>query len=519
MADLDIQSLPDDPEALKSLLIDLSSQLASKDKLLDQQQQKVAHLQEQIRILLHNRFAASSERRTHPGQQELFDEAEVEAGAQKAFASADDAPVEVAAHSQRRKGRQPLPEHLPRIEVVHDLEADEKVCDCGHDLHHIGDDISEQLEIIPQEIYVQRNVRKKYACRHCEEGVHSARLDSQIIPGSMATPGLLAYIATAKYVDGLPLHRQEQQFARIGVELPRRTLANWMIQAATLLMPVMDLLRTQLRASTVIQMDETRVKVLDAPNQQSYMWVSVAGGHDPPVVCFDYEPTRSGSVPVKLLEDFSGVLVTDGYAGYNLVSQSSVSVHAGCMAHARRKFDEALNAGKQKSGRAQWVLNEIGKLYAIERRIKDLTPDERKRVRQKEAQPIMVKIRSWLDKCLKEVAPRLAVGKAVRYMDREWERLTPYLDDGRIPIDNNRCENAIRPFVIGRKAWLFSQSTKGAQASAALYSIIETAKANQIEPYHYLRHILSAIASGNPDYEALLPFNMKDGALPVRRAG
>ena len=309
-------------------------------------------------------------------------------------------------------------------------------------------------------------------------------------------------------------------FDRLEYELSRRTMANWMIHLATILDPLLEQLKIQLLQSHVLLMDETRVQVLDESNSQSYMWVTVSGGTDPPVVCYTYNASRSGDVPGRILEAFTGVLVTDGYAGYNAVGRGNQVVHAGCMAHVRRKFDEALKVqGKQRTGRAQMALSKIRKLYAIEARIKDYAPDDRRKVRQTEARPVMDELRIWLDQCIQDVAPKTALGKALMYMHREWKRLLPYLDDGHIPIDNNRCENAIRPFVIGRKAWLFSKSIRGANASATIYSIIESAKANHLEPYHYLRYVLTEIAAGNHDYQSMLPYTVDPARIAIRRVG
>ena len=522
MPAFDQQALPDDPVALKSLLTDLLEQLNRREEQLTNERQKVELLQEQIRLLLHKRFGASSERDLHSGQQSLFNEAETEADVESAVDETDDTDVvEVAAHTKKKPGRKPLPAHLPRVVVRHDLADADKVCDCGHPLHCIGEDISEQLDIIPEEIYVIHNILPKYACRQCDEGgVTTAPVPTRIIPKSNVTPGLLAYVATAKYVDGLPLHRMEKMFDRLEYELSRRTMANWMIHLATILDPLLEQLKIQLLQSHVLLMDETRVQVLDESNSQSYMWVTVSGGTDPPVVCYTYNASRSGDVPGRILEAFTGVLVTDGYAGYNAVGRGNQAVHAGCMAHVRRKFDEALKVqGKQRTGRAQMALSKIRKLYAIEARIKDYAPDDRRKVRQTEARPVMDELRIWLDQCIQDVAPKTALGKALMYMHREWKRLLPYLDDGHIPIDNNRCENAIRPFVIGRKAWLFSKSIRGANASATIYSIIESAKANHLEPYHYLRYVLTEIAAGNHDYQSMLPYTVDPARIAIRRVG
>lgn len=540
MQTLDLSRLPDDPKSLKALLIHqvehFTEQLQSRESALterDTQLEDQAHqlsvyetelryLREQVQLLLHKRFAASSEKHNYPGQQELFDEAELEVAKTPVDpeVSADERSIEVPSHTRRKRGRKALPEHLPRVEVIHDLAEEEKFCAAdGHPLHRIGEEVSERLEIIPAKVRVIRHIRPKYACRQCETGVRTAPLPSQVIPGSIATPGLLAYVAVSKYADALPLHRQSRIFSRIGVDLHRRTLAEWMLQMARILDPLRERLRAEVLQSRVLQMDETRVQVLKEPGKkaesQSYMWVMISGGYDPPGVCYHYDPSRSGEVPSRLLANYRGYLVSDGYAGYGAVTDREEIIGVGCWAHARRKFDEALRVqGKStRVGRAQVAMNEIRKLYAIEREIQQMRPAEKHAVRQARAKPIADELRAWCDKSLPQVPPKTTLGKALHYLDQQWPRLVCYLDDGELPIDNNRCENAIRPFVIGRRNWLFSNSQAGARASATLYSLIESAKLNDLEPYRYLRYVLTEMVKGPDDPARLLPWNLDSATI------
>lgn len=502
------ENLPDDVEALKALVV--------------QQQAQIASLQEKLNLLVAKRFGPSSEKGETP-QLGLFDEAE--AAVQEAEeADAEPETTTVPAHQRKRPGRKPLPDYIERVEVLHDLPEAEKVC--PHDgtaLERIGEEVSEQLDVVPAQVRVLRHVRPKYGCPCCREGVKTAKLPPQPIPKSIASPGLLAHVCTAKYVDGLPLHRQEAILQRAGVDIPRATLAGWMLKLGDLILPLVNLLRDTLLGHDCIQMDETTVQVLkerQRPAQSpSYMWVQRGGPPQRPVVLFDYDPSRSQAVPVRLLEGFSGFLQCDGYDGYNAVAQNPDVRLVGCWAHARRKFDEAVKAqgkkGKAKGGRATKGLGFIQKLYRVETLAKDASPEECYRLRQEQAVPLLNDLRAWLDKALPQVPPQSAVGKALHYLAGEWDKLVRYVEDGRIAIDNNAAERAIRPFVIGRNNWLFSDTPQGAHASARLYSLIATAKANGHEPYRYLRHVFKELpaAESVEDFEALLPFNLDAASL------
>ena len=503
--------LPDDIDALKSLVANQATKLDEFTARNEQLQSKVLILQEQLNLALAKRYAASSEK-ISPDQVCLFDEAEADV---PAIEDADDV-ILVPANTRKKRGRKPLPDNLPRIDVIHDLPESERHCDHdGRLLSEIGEVISEQLDIIPAKIQVIRHIRKKYACT-CGQCIKTAPLPAQPIPKSMASPGLLAHIAVSKYQDALPLYRQETILQRIGVDLPRATLANWMIQAGTLIQPVINLLRDRLLDYDILQMDETTVQVLNEAGKtaqsKSYLWLQRGGPPDQPVVLYDYDPGRGAGVPKRLLAGFTGYLQTDGYDGYNAVVAVNGLTHVGCMAHARRKFSEAVKAqGKNKKrGKAHRGLALIQKLYRVEKQARRLNPEERYARRQQQASPVLDDLRSWLDDTLPLVPPKSATGKALNYLRREWDKLIHYLDDGRLEIDNNGEENAIRPFVVGRKNWLFSASVKGVKASANLYSLIETAKANGLEPYAYLLYLLTERPQAETveAIEALLPGNI-----------
>ncbi len=504
-----LDQLPDDVDALKALVAEQSKKLDHVVARNDQLQSKVTLLQEQLNLALARRYAASSEK-ISPDQIRLFDEAEA---GMATSAPAEEETVTVPAYTRQKRGRKKLPEGLPRVEVIHELTDDERICPHdGHALTEIGEVISEQLDIVPAKIQVIRHVRKQYACA-CGQCIKTAALPAQPIPKSLASPGLLAHITVSKYQDALPLHRQEAILKRIGVDLPRATLANWMIQAGTLVQPIINLLRERLLSYDILQMDETPVQVLKEPGKaaqsKSYLWVQRGGPPDQRVILYDYDPSRSQAVPKRLLEGFRGYLQTDGYDGYNAAVAVNGLAHVGCMAHARRRFSDAVKAQgrKKKASTAHHGLALIQKLYRVEKQARTLSAEERHAHRQRHARPIFEALRSWLDKVLPQVPPTSATGKALHYLHNEWDKLVRYLEDGRLEIDNNGAENAIRPFVMGRKNWLFSASVKGVKASANLYSLIETAKANGLEPYAYLRRIFTELPRADTveAIETLLP--------------
>jgi transposase len=318
----------------------------------------------------------------------------------------------------------------------------------------------------------------------------------------------------SKYQDALPLYRQETIIKRYGIELPRATLANWMIKTSDLLTPLINLMREHLLSGPLIHMDETPVQVLKEPDKparsKSYMWVQVGGQADKAVRLFDYHASRSSQIPIKLLDGYQGLLMTDGYEGYKTLARHSAMTQLTCWAHARRKFMDAQKAQKNKTGKAQMALNFIQKLYAIEGQIKHKTVEERYQTRQQQSKPMIEKLETWLMKSIEQVPPTGALGKALHYLNNQWPTLVRYIDTGDGVIDNNPAENAIRPFVVGRKNWLFSSSVKGANASAVLYSVIETAKANGLEPFAYLQQVFKALPNAETveQIEALLPWNV-----------
>ncbi len=533
-----LHQLPDDIDALKSLVADQlvrNEQLKADKQAAEQKNEQlttenqrykvqVLTLTEQLNLALARRYAASSEKLS-PDQICLFDEAELDGEAVAGTdADTDDDEIMVAAHKRKKRGRKALPAHLPRIDVIHEIPESERRCDHdGQLLTEIDEVISEQLDIIPAKIQVIRHIRKKYAC-DCGQCIKTAPLPAQAIPKSMASPGLLAHITVSKYQDALPLYRQETILQRIGVDIPRATLANWMIQAGHLIQPLINLLQDRLLSYDILQMDETTVQVLKESGRKaqskSYLWLQRGGPPDHPVVLYHYDPGRGAGVAKRLLEGFKGYLQTDGYDGYNAAVASNHLTHVGCMAHARRRFSDAVKAQgrNKKRGEADRGLTLIQKLYRVEKQARKLEPEKRHAHRDRHARPILDEMRSWLDQVLPQVPPTSATGKALYYLHNEWHKLIRYLDDGRLEIDNNAAENAIRPFVLGRKNWLFSNSVRGVKASANLYSLIETAKANGLEPYAYLRYLFAELPKAETvgAIEALLPGNLDKDQIKIQ---
>jgi len=515
--------LPDDVEALKALL--LAQQAAHQQAIaqtLEHAMRHIDHLYEQFVLLRQRHFGASTEQSA--GQAHLFDEAEVLAAAstpdqdQAPIPSQSDAAADAgkkSAGKPARGKRAPLPSDLPRVDIVHEVPEDQRLCPCGTPMVEIGEDVSEQLDIVPMQVRVLRHIRKRYGCPGSAHAPVVAALPAQPLPRSNASPDLLAMLLTVKYADGLSLARFEYVLERAGVAVPRQTLARWVIGAAGVLQPLHNLIRDELFNASVIHMDETVVQVLKerdrSASSQSYMWVQTGGPPERPVVVFDYDPSRSGAVPVRLLEGYQGYLMTDGYDGYNALAKTEGIEHLACLAHSRRRFVEATRVQpKGKRGRADEAIELIGRLYGIEREYKAATDDERHLARQTRSVPILAELRAWLDATLPTVPPKTALGEALAYLHKYWSRLVRYTERGDLPIDNNRCENSIRPFAVGRRRWMFCDTPAGAHASAVIYSLIETARANGLEPYTWLRRVMRELpaAQSVEAIEALLPWNL-----------
>lgn len=483
-------------------------------------QTEIKLLKEQIQVLQDKLFGRKSEKRPVDDKQLLLFE-EIEDNAVECIENEE---VEIPSYNRKKRGRKPLPPELPRHEVIHDIAEEDKLCECGCTKSRCGEEVSEQLDIIPPVIRVIKNIRLKYACKACE-GVESekppvmiAPVPPQFIPKSNATSGLIANIIINKFSDALPFYRQEKIFARLGIDIPRSTMCGWAIKAAEKCRPLIDLLHKEILSGPLINLDETTVQVHNEPGRKntstSYMWVFRGGPPNTPVYMFRYHPTRAGAVAKSFLDGYKGFVQTDGYAGYDFLDAIKGVYHVGCWAHARRKFVEASKVVKNSTfdkthSSADEAIEFIGKLYGVERQIRErnLNPEEIQRIRQESSRPIFDEFKTWLKKKSLIIVPKGTLGKAISYTLSQWDRLIKYIDLDCITPDNNLAENAIRPFVVGRKNWLFSDTPEGADASAIFFSLIETAKANNLEPYQYLKYVFGKLplAESTEDYKALLP--------------
>jgi transposase len=481
--------------------------LKTRDAEVKEYKAHILYLEERLRLALHLKWARKLEEYTSPYHQpRLFDEIGDDTVVEEVPLGAEATPLTPAPKPPKKKTRSgiSIPSSFPRETVYHDLAAEEKVCtQDGAALHRIGEEIREELEIIPAQIKVIQHITFKYACRSCEEGVVTAPRPKSLIRGSQVGCGLLAHVAAHKYILGLPLYRQEEAFRHIGVEVTRATLANWMLRLGDLLRPVYERLHERLLLeSQLIQMDETPVQVLKepgrSPHTKSYMWCMTRG--DPgtsSIVLFHYSASRSSEVPKLLLRGYSGLLQVDGYDGYSQVCRQQGITRLGCFAHARRRFFEAIKASKAKEGTvAHEGMEWMGCFYAMTKLHESLSVEERLRRRQEEMVPLFDAMQAWLLERIAGMQPKSVTMQALQYLYGEWEYLRAIADTGIATLDNNLVERRIRPFTIGRKNWLFCDSVKGAEASSVIYSILQTARANDLDPARYLTELLHRIKDG-----------------------
>jgi transposase len=488
---------------------------------------KLKWLEEQLRLYRQKRFGFSSEK-TNPGQLELslFNETEAEANP-----ALPEPTVESITYLRRRKKRghrEMMLENLPVETVEYRLSPEEQVCSCcGGTLHEMSTEIRQELKYIPSELKVVKHVRYVYSCRPCEREeletpIITAPMPKPVYSGSLASPSVMAHIMNQKYVDGLPLYRQEKQFARLGVSLSRQTIANWMLYGADQWLSLLyDRMHQLLLKRDILHADETTLQVLREPGRSatssSYLWLYRTGKEGPPTILYDYRETRAGKNAQEFLAGFKGYLQVDGYAGYHKVPDV---ILVGCWAHARRKFDEALKAmpssKRMTSVTATEGLHFCNQLFAIERDLKEFKPEKRYEERLKRSKPVLDAFLLWLKIQEPKVLPKTALGQSITYCLNQWGKLEAFLKDGRLELDNNRSERSIKPFVIGRKNWLFSNTPRGARASAIIYSIVETAKENGLNPYYYLNYLFEMLPNMDTTNESaldkLLPWS---ASLPI----
>ncbi|HXH29298.1 MAG TPA: IS66 family transposase [Bacteriovoracaceae bacterium] len=486
---------------------DLELRLQELEEQIIQLKKENEGLIDLVALLRRKQYGKSSEQ--VPAEQlGMFDETEVEALNPE---PEDDESIIVPAHQRKRGKRLKLPENLPRVEVIIDIES--KTCPIeGKNLKCIGEDVSEKLEIIPAKVRVIKTIRKKYACPACET-IQQAPAPLEMIPKSNSSASVLAYIATAKYVDALPLYRQEAIFKRVGLDLSRQTMARWMIQIGEKIEPLVKLLREELLKSHYLHMDETVVQVLKEDGKKaetnSYMWVQARSGANP-IILFHYAKNRSGDHARELLEEFRGALQVDGYDGYAGVISDNGITRLGCWAHARRKFFDAFKSSSGKSIGKQGLVY-IKKIYEIEEEIQGRPFAERFNFRLTRSVPILKDFEKWIQEQVRKVNPESLSGKALKYTTNEWQYLMNCFSEGSFRIDNNYIESHIRPFTIGRKNWMFSVKPEGAVASANIYSLVETAKANSLDPFDYLKKVFEKLPSAQmeADFLELLPVKIK----------
>ena len=527
-----IDDLKEIIEARDKILLAKEKALLEKEKALAKKTKKIELLEEYLRVLKAKQFGRSSERHISDAQVSLFNEAEqldessAEYEAVEDPSAADSSSSDPSPRTTTRKpGRCRFPDSLPRHKVYHELDADKKQCECGCELDAFDEVISEQLGIIPAALYVIQHCRKKYRCCQCKENPPvTAPLPPQPFPKSNASPELMAYIVISKFLDGLPFYRQEAIWKRINIELPRATQANWSIAGGNLAQPLVNLLREHQQQGRVMHIDETPVQVLKEPDKppdgKKYFWVTAGGPDETPIILFHYHPSRGSDVAHALLDGCQGTVISDDWSVYSKVCETLHLTHIACNDHARRRFDEALKAEPKKKktiglSKAEMGLNYYKKLYAVERRIKTVSPEEKYHIRQQESVPIWKSFIEWIEKHIHRVTPESKLGKALHYTYKLKDKLSYYCEDGTLPISNQKAENAIRPFAIARKNFLFYDTPRGASASANLYSLIMTAKSYGLDPFYYLAYVFKQLplATTVEQIEALLPWRVTDTAL------
>ena len=536
-------TLPTDPDALIALLKKQQRTIEKQQKTLERSQKKAERsdarverfrkrlaskqgriqiLEERLRELLIKRFGKSSER-FNPDQFNLFNEAEEQAAedaADKEAEGDDGSEITVGPYTRRnKKNSHALPDHLPRVDVEHPLDDDELQCHCGNTLERIGEEVHEQLSIIPQQHYVIRHIRPKFACS-CRECIRTASMPAQPLPACQVAPQMLAHIMVSKYLDGLPLYRQEKIAERSDLILPRAKLARWIIDGSAVFQPLINLLVDTFFSYDIALSDDTRIQVLNedgrSAENQSALWIRRGGPPDCPVVLVDYAASKSGATAFGLLSEFRGTLVCDGATNFNLAVRSNDLRVALCNDHARRRFRRVYDKlSKQDKASALGSIAGQGmlhykKLYAIEAQIKELTVEQKLAARQEQSLPLWAEFIGWAFRVHSEGVRHPGTMDALSYLLKHANDLQTYCQDGRLPISNIQSEHVAKTIAIARKNFMFSDTVAGAEASARVFSLIETARTNGHNPQRYLSVLLTELPniSSVDDVEALLPWNL-----------
>jgi transposase len=512
---LQVDQLPDDPAVLKRVLIERDTQLAERDARIERIRQeaaekiealrermeaeKKAEIEAAIKAILKRYYGPRSER-FDPTQLLLFG-LKVEETPIDEKSIAEEAGEELVTRrvaKRHKHGRKPLPDHLPRIEILHDLKDSEKPCPCcGEVRHRIGEEVSEQLEYMPASFKVLKHVRVKYACGRCEHDGYNPQIvaaakPKQPIEKGLPGPGLLAYIITSKLGDHLPLYRLEHIFQRQQLSIARSTMAAWLAASAELVRPLVERMGDRVGASKVVHTDDTRVPI-QSPGEgkcrNGRIWAYI-GDRVNPYVVYDYTPDRSRAGPTNWLRGFKGFLQADAYGGYDGIYHSGNVTEVACWAHARRKFFDA----KETDGkRAAQMLSMVRELYAVEEQAKESNDDDRRSLRQTQSVPVLDRIKTWLDAEQQIVLPRSPMAAAIQYALNQWNALRIYVTEGFLAIDNNAAERAMKRVAIGRKNWLFAGNDKAGETAAILYSLIASAERHGLDPQRYLTSVLAKL--------------------------
>lgn len=484
--------------------------------------EELMRMQEELTLASTRQFTARSEAmaRLFDKKPGLFNELEA-FNKEPEIVEDKDEIIDIKSH-KRKKGRHKIPEHLKRVPKIIDIPEEEKTCQCGNKLKQIGSIKTERLALIPAVYYVEETIRLKYVCSCCSKNpdaknvtMKTAALPPELLPKIKFSYSMLAYIIASKFIDGIPFYRLNKMLKRYDCDISRSVMSRYGMCIAEKLNDLYDIMRSDLLTCKIVGIDETRLKVLQEPDRpkgcHSYMWVFRGVSENKKILLFKYDPSRSSNVPYNILDGYKGIIQTDGYGGYNKLSKQPDIKHAGCWAHVRRKFVEVIDASKEAKS-AISIFNKINEIYKIENEIADAGYEGQAVVdmRLKKAKPVIEYIEDWISKKIEHIPPKSLLGKAVHYMNSQFNKLKLYLYFSELTPDNNLVENIIRPFVIGRKNWLFSGSPQGADASSILYSLIETANANGLEPYWYLRYLFGMYphAVSFDDKYRLLPYNV-----------